>query len=93
MDTVTLIRSAIRGLLAVADATLAAELRAVMTSGDDYASSAKPQIDWDDAPAREQLIDSRAKDGHACLAVLDDRRTKHGDGIDPPTAGAPPQAT
>jgi cytochrome d ubiquinol oxidase subunit II len=27
------------------------------------------------------------------LAVLDDRRTKHGDGIDPPTAGAPPQAT
>jgi hypothetical protein len=25
--------------------------------------------------------------------VLDDRRTKHGDGIDPPTAGAPPQAT
>lgn len=74
MDTITLIRSAIRGLLAVADATLAAELRAVMTSGDDYASSAKPQIDWDDAPAREQLIDSRAKDGHACLAVLDDRR-------------------
>jgi len=51
MDTITLIRSAIRGLLAVADATLAAELRAVMTSGDDYASSAKPQIDWDDAPA------------------------------------------
>ncbi len=74
MDTITLVRSAIRGLLAVADATLAAELRAVMTSGDDYASSAKPQIDWDDAAAREQLIDSRAQDGHACLAVLDDRR-------------------
>jgi hypothetical protein len=69
-----LLRSAIRGLLAVADATLAAELRAVMTSGDDYASSAKPQIDWDDAPAREQLIDSRAKDAHACLGVLDNRR-------------------
>ena len=74
MDTITLIRSAIRGLLAVADASLVAELRVVMTSGDDYASSAKPQIDWDDAPAREQLIDSRAKDAHACLAVLDDRR-------------------
>jgi hypothetical protein len=74
MDTITLIRSAIRGLLAVADATLAAELRAVMTSGDAYASSAKPQIDWDDAPAREQLIDSRAQDAHACLGVLDNRR-------------------
>jgi hypothetical protein len=31
-----------------------------MRSGDDYASSAKPQVDWDDAAAREQLIDSRA---------------------------------
>src|SRR6059058_502007 len=49
MDTVTLIRSAIRGLLAVADAALAAEVRSVLASGDDYASAAKPQIDWDDA--------------------------------------------
>jgi hypothetical protein len=39
---------------------LSAELRAVLRSGDDYASSAKPQVDWDDAAAREQLIDSRA---------------------------------
>jgi hypothetical protein len=37
MDTVTLIRSAIRGLLKVADAGLAAELAGVLTSGDDYA--------------------------------------------------------
>jgi hypothetical protein len=69
MDTVTLIRSGIRGLLRVADADLAA----VLTSGDDYASSAKPQIDWSDASAREALIDSRAKDGFACLGVLDGR--------------------
>jgi len=71
MDTVTLIRSAIRGLLKVADAALAAELRAALSSGDDYASSAKPQVDWDDGAAREALIDSRAKDGYACLLVLE----------------------
>jgi hypothetical protein len=73
MDTVTLIRSAIRGLLKAAEAELAAELRAALSSGDDYASSAKPQVDWDDAAAREALIDSRAKDGYACLLVLEGR--------------------
>lgn len=74
MDTVTLIRSAIRSLLAVADDELEAELRAALASGDDYASSAKPQIDWDDRDARSELIDSRAKDAFACLAVLDGRQ-------------------
>lgn len=73
MDTITLIRSAIRGLLRVADAGLEAELRALLASGDDYASSAKPRIDWDDAAAREVLIDSRARDALACLALLDGR--------------------
>jgi hypothetical protein len=73
MDTVTLIRSAIRGLLKVVDDELEAELRSVLSSGDDYASSAKPQIDWDDQGARETLIDSRAKDAFACLALLDGR--------------------
>ena len=77
MDTITLIRSAIRGLLRVADEGLAAALRDVLSSGDDYAGSAKPQIDWDDAPARELLIDSRARDAFSCLAVLDGR------GLDP----------
>jgi hypothetical protein len=71
MDTVTLIRSALRGVLAAADAELAGRLRAVLSSGDDYASAAKPGIDWDDPAAREQLIDSRARDGFAVLAVLD----------------------
>src|SRR5664280_988080 len=73
MDTVTLIRSAIRGLLKVADPELAFELQGVLTSGDDYLSAAKPQIDWDDEVARETLIDSRAKDAHACLVVLEGR--------------------
>jgi hypothetical protein len=73
MDTITLVRSAIRGLLKVAAAGLRAALRAALSSGDDYASAAKPQIDWEDAAAREALIDSRARDGYACLAVLDGR--------------------
>ena len=73
MDTITLIRSAIRGLLRVTDDELEAELRAVLASGDDYASSTKPQIDWDDAEARGGLIDFRARDAFACLAVLDGR--------------------
>ncbi|MHB8263825.1 MAG: transposase [Acidimicrobiales bacterium] len=71
MDTVTLIRSAIRNLLKVAEAELAAALRQAITSGDDYASAAKPQIDWDDKDAQAQLVDSRAKDAYACLLVLD----------------------
>ncbi len=45
----------------------------MLVSGDDYASSGKPQIDWDDRQAREQLIDSRARDGSACLTLLDGR--------------------
>jgi len=73
MDTVTLIRSAVRALLKVADDALEAELRSVLRSGDDYASAAKPQIDWDDEGAREALIDQRAKDAFACLALLDSR--------------------
>lgn len=73
MDTITLVRSAIRCLLRVADDELGAELRAVLRSGDDYASAAKPQIDWDDPDARDELIDSRACDAFACLAVLEGR--------------------
>jgi hypothetical protein len=73
MDTITLIRSAIRGLLRVVEGGLEGELRAVLRSGDDYASAAKPQIDWDDADARDSLIDSRARDAFACLALLDGR--------------------
>jgi hypothetical protein len=74
MDTITLIRSAIRALLKVADAVLEARLRGLITSGDGYASSAKPQIDWDDLEAREELIHSRAADGYAILAYLDSRK-------------------
>lgn len=73
MDTITLIRSAVRGLLAAADRRLAAELRAVVRSGDDYASTAKPQIDWDDPVVREGLVDSRTRDAMAMLTLMEGR--------------------
>jgi hypothetical protein len=74
MDTVTLIRCAIRGLLRAAAAGLAGQLRALLASGDDYASTGKPVIDWDDAAAREALVDSRARDGYALLAAVEGKR-------------------
>jgi hypothetical protein len=73
MDTITLIRSAIRALLRAADPGLESELRVVLSSGDDYLSLGKPLIDWEDPAGREALIDSRARDGFACLAVLEGR--------------------
>jgi Transposase DDE domain/Transposase domain (DUF772) len=74
MDTVTLIRSAIRGLLRAADAERAEQLRAVLAGGDDYASAGKPIIDWDDQAARDALVDCCARDGYALLAALDGQR-------------------
>jgi len=73
MDTVTLIRSAIRQLLAACDAVLEAELRAVLERDDDYASLNKPNCDWDDRAAREALVAELAADAFACLGVLDGR--------------------
>jgi hypothetical protein len=72
-DTITLIRSAIRGLLRAADHVLRSRLRAVLASGDAYTDTAKPVIDWTDADERQALVDSRARDGYALLAVLDGR--------------------
>jgi len=72
-DTVTMIRSAIRQLLAAAEAMLEAELRGVLCRDDDYASGGKPTCDWDDPVARERLVAELAADGFACLGVLDGR--------------------
>jgi hypothetical protein len=57
----------------VAQGRLETELRAVLASADDYASLAKPQIDWDDQAARAALVDARARDAHAVLEVLQGR--------------------
>jgi hypothetical protein len=72
-DTVTMVRSAIRQLLAAADAALEAELCGVLRRDDDYGSGGKPTCDWDDPAAREQLVAELAADGFACLGVLDGR--------------------
>lgn len=74
MDTVTLIRSAIRGLLKAAGRDLEARLRTVLVREDDYTSAGKPVCDWDDKAARGELVDALAKDGHAVLALLDGRQ-------------------
>lgn len=72
-DTVTLIRSAIRALLRVADDALAHELCACLKRDDDYSAPGKPTCDWDDAQAREALIDALACEAYAILAALDGR--------------------
>src|SRR5450755_2059694 len=73
MDTVTLVRSAIRGLLKACDRELAGELRAVLRRDDDYAAAGKPACDYDDAQAREELAGALARDAYALLAALDGR--------------------
>jgi hypothetical protein len=73
MDTVTLIRSAIRGVLRVCDGVLESELRGLLRRDDDYRSAGKPVCDYDDVAAREGLIDALARDARAVLAALDER--------------------
>jgi hypothetical protein len=78
MDTVTLIRSAIRGLLRVADAELAVELRVLLGRDDDYAAAGKPVCDYDDPDARAALVDALARDAMALVAALDGRELTPG---------------
>lgn len=73
MDTVTLVRSAIRGVLAASDSVLGPQLRAVLCRDDDYAQAGKPACDWEDRAAREALVDALARDARAVLEVLDGR--------------------
>lgn len=70
MDTVTLVRSAIRGLLAAAGEREPA-LRSRLRRDDDYRTGGKPACDWDDAEARVALVDALARDGGALLEALD----------------------
>ncbi len=78
MDTVTLVRSAIRGLLKSAGGELGEQLRAVLARDDDYAGAGKAVCDYDDAAARAGLVDALARDGMALLAVLDGRELSEG---------------
>lgn len=81
MDTVTLLRSGIRGLLAAADGR-EDELRARLRRDDDYAGGGKPACDWEDRAAREALIDALARDATALLAALE------GEALEPALAEA-----
>ena len=74
MDTVTLIRSAIRGVLAACASWEERELRAVLARDDDYGSAGKPVCDWEDRAAREELVDALARDARAVLGMLDGRQ-------------------
>jgi len=78
MDTVTLVRSAVRGLLAACDAECERELRGLLGRDDDYRSAGKPVCDYDDPAAREELIDALTKDARALLAWLDGRELSDG---------------
>jgi hypothetical protein len=73
MDTVTLVRSAIRGLLAVCAGELERGLRGLLGRDDDYRRAGKPVCDYDDPAARQELIDALAKDARALLVALDGR--------------------
>jgi Transposase DDE domain/Transposase domain (DUF772) len=73
MDTVTLLRSAVRGLLRVCDAELEGELRRLLGRDDDYRSAGKAVCDYDDPQARQALVDALAKDARALLGALDGR--------------------
>jgi hypothetical protein len=72
-DTVTLVRSALVGLLATVDDGLAALMRSRLERDDDYKKPGKPACDWDDSKAREALVEALALDGYAALATLHDR--------------------
>jgi len=81
MDTVTLLRQGIRGLLRVAGEREHG-LRTLLRRDDDYRSGGKPVCDWDDPDAREALIDALARDATTLLVALD------GETLDPPLAEA-----
>jgi hypothetical protein len=81
MDTVTLLRSGIRGLLRAAGPRETA-LRDLLRRDDDYATSAKPVCDWEDPDAREALVDALAQDATALLMALE------GEALEPALAEA-----
>jgi hypothetical protein len=82
MDTVTLVRSAIRGLLKACGSDLAGQLRGVLRRDDEYTTAGKPAYDYDDPAAREELVDALARDARALLAALE------GQQLDPALAQA-----
>src|SRR5271170_918750 len=69
-DTVTLVRSAIVGVLRVVDEETATGLRALLKRDDAYETTGKPSCAWDDKKAREDLVDALTRDARAILVAL-----------------------
>ena len=65
MDTVTLVRSAIRGVLG-ASGDREPALRSVLRRDDDYRTGGKPAADWDDAAARRPSSTPSPGTGRPC---------------------------
>lgn len=76
-DTVTLVRSAVVGVLRVVDKDIATKLRTRLKRDDPYINSGKPSCAWDDAKAREELVDALTRDANAILVAL------NGDALSP----------
>jgi transposase len=72
-DTVTLVRSAIVGVLRAFDQEAAKALRQLLKRDDPYDKSGKPSCAWDDKKAREELVDALTHDAYALLLALDGR--------------------
>jgi transposase len=72
-DTVTLVRSAIVGVLRIVDEATAKELRELLKRDDPYDKTGKPACAWDDEKAREELVDLLTRDAYAILLALDGR--------------------
>ncbi len=70
-DTVTLVRSAIVGVLREVDEESATALRKLLKRDDAYETTGKPSCAWDDKKAREDLVDALTRDAQAILLALD----------------------
>jgi len=70
-DTVTQLVAAIRKVARVVPGA-AGQVAAVCT-GHDYSKPGKPEIDWDDPPAKDALVSALVNDANALVAALQDR--------------------
>lgn len=77
-DTVSLIRGAVRRLLTLL-AKSDPKTKQAIEQGlrrDDYASTGKPAIDWDDDMARSALVDELVRDALSALGILESKQLK-----------------
>jgi Transposase DDE domain len=61
------------GVLRVVDEATSPELRKLLKRDDAYDKTGKPSCAWDDAKAREELVDALTRDAYALLLALNGR--------------------